>query len=94
MVELAGDEHQAGHSRASDFVRWGSLGGLETLRRYGRPWFALLGRRCWKRVGAEAFAAYRPNVESTAYSAGVPLQATVAILLNLHERGEANVEDN
>ena len=41
-VELAGDEHRAGHSEAGDFVRWGRLGGLETLRRYGRPWFALL----------------------------------------------------
>jgi hypothetical protein len=38
--------------------------------------------------------AYRPNIESTAYWAGVPLQATVAILLNMKERGELVVEDN
>ena len=29
-------------------------------------------------------------VESIAYWSGVPLQATLAILLNLHERGELN----
>ena len=39
------------------------------------------------------WAAYRPNIESTAYWAGVPLQATMAILENLHERGELEVED-
>lgn len=38
--------------------------------------------------------AYRPNIESTAYWAGVPLQATVAILFNMKERGELLVEDN
>ena len=32
------------------------------------------------------------GVESTAFWAEVPLQATVAILLNLHERGELRVE--
>lgn len=58
-VELAGDEHRAGHSAVGDFARWGRLGGLETLRRYGRPWFVLLGRRRWGRVGAEALDRYR-----------------------------------
>lgn len=58
-VELEGEEHRAGHSAAGDFVRWGRLGGLETLRLYGRPWFALLARRRWKKVGTEALAAYR-----------------------------------
>jgi hypothetical protein len=60
-VELEGEEHQAGHSAAGDFVRWGRLGGLETLRRYGRPWFSLLGHRRWQKITAaqleEAFAA-------------------------------------
>ncbi len=58
-VEIAGEEHRAGHSAAGDFARWGRLGGLETLRRYGRPWFALLGRRRWGRVGVGALAQYR-----------------------------------
>lgn len=34
------------------------------------------------------------NVESTAYWSGVPIQATFAILLNLYERGELDVEEN
>ena len=58
-VELAGDEHRAGHSKVGDFVRWGRLGGLETLRRYGRPWFALLARRRWKKIEAGALAEYQ-----------------------------------
>ena len=58
-VELEGKEHRAGHSQAGDFVRWGRLGGFGTLRRYGRPWFSLLGRRRWERVGAEALNRYR-----------------------------------
>ncbi len=61
-VELAGDEHRAGHSAAGDFARWGRLGGLQTLRRYGRPWFALLGRRRWGRVGVGALAQYRAEL--------------------------------
>ena len=67
-VELEGEEHRAGHSEAGDFARWGRLGGLETLRRYGRPWFALLGRRRWGRVSAEALACYRAEL---AVKAGV-----------------------
>lgn len=61
-VELEGEEHRAGHSEAGDFARWGRLGGLETLARYGRPWFALLGRRRWGRVSAEALASYRAEL--------------------------------
>ncbi len=60
-VEIAGEEHRAGHSQAGDFARWGRLGGLETLRRYGRPWFALLGRRRWGRVGVDELARYRAD---------------------------------
>lgn len=48
----------------------------------------------WVESVKRQWPAYRPNVESTAYWAEVPLQATVAILLNLYERGELNVEDN
>lgn len=33
-VLLPCEEHRAGHSEASDFVRWGRRGGLATLRRY------------------------------------------------------------
>ena len=58
-VEIAEDEHKASHSAAGDFVRCDRLGGLKTLDRYGRPWFALLARRRWGRVSAEALACYR-----------------------------------
>ena len=57
-VELEGEEHRALHGTAGDFARWGRLG-LETLRRYGRPWFVLLVRRRWKKIDAEALARYR-----------------------------------
>ncbi len=49
------DEHRNGHE--SDFVRWGRRGGLQTLERYGRPWFALLARRRWGRISALELAA-------------------------------------
>ena len=61
-VEIAEDEHEATHSSSGDFVRWGRLGGLKTLERYGRPWFALLGRRRWGRVSDEALASYRAKL--------------------------------
>ncbi len=54
-------EHRASHSQAGDFVRWGRRGGLATLARYGRGWFALLARRRWNKITAaqleQAFAA-------------------------------------
>jgi hypothetical protein len=50
-------EHRATHSEASDFVRWGRRGGLETLRRYGRGWFVLLGRRRHGRITPEELRA-------------------------------------
>ncbi len=60
-VEISAGYHRVAHSQAGDFVRWGRLGGLETLRRYGRPWFSLLGRRRWEKITAaqleEEFAA-------------------------------------
>ena len=68
-VEIAGDEHRAGHNAAGDFARWGRLGGLETLRRYGRPWFALLARRRWRTVGAEALAHYREELAAKVVAA-------------------------
>ena len=68
-VEIAGDEHRALHGAAGDFARWGRLGGLETLRRYGRPWFALLAKRRWKKVDAEALAARRAEIIAKAEAA-------------------------
>ncbi len=68
-VEIAGEEHRASHSAAGDFARWGRLGGLETLRRYGRPWFSLLGCRRWGRVSASALDHYRANLAAKARAA-------------------------
>ena len=46
----------------------------------------------WVESVKNQWLAYRPNIESTAYWSGVPIQATLAILLNLRERGELDVE--
>ena len=58
-------EHRRHHSEAGDFSRWGRQGGLATLALYGRPWFSLLGRRRWGRVGAEALARHRAEQLAT-----------------------------
>lgn len=47
----------------------------------------------WVEWVTREWPSYRPDIESTAYWAGVPLQATMAILDNLHERGELGSED-
>ena len=52
-------EHRHHHSDSGDFSRWGRQGGLATLALYGQPWFSLLGRRRWGRVGPEALVRYR-----------------------------------
>ncbi len=48
----------------------------------------------WVESVKSQWLAYRPNIESTAYWSGVPIQATLAILLNLRERRELDVEEN
>jgi len=53
-VEMPRERHRKVHS--GDFARWGRLGGLTTARRYGTAWMALLARRRWERIGAEALA--------------------------------------
>ena len=53
-VEIPREEHREVH--AGDFARWGRLGGLATARRYGTAWMALLARRRWGRITAEALA--------------------------------------
>jgi hypothetical protein len=62
-VEIAGEEHRTGHSQGGgDFARWGRLGGLETLRRYSRTWFSLLGRRRCGRADADELVRYRAGI--------------------------------
>ena len=43
----------------SDWQRWGSRGGRETLRRYGTEWFALLALRRWGCLTTEDLEAAR-----------------------------------
>jgi hypothetical protein len=50
-VLLTHEDHRNGHQ--SDFQRWGRRGGLETARRYGSTWMALLALRRWGRISAE-----------------------------------------
>jgi hypothetical protein len=50
-AELPREEHRAIH--AAQRAEWGSLGGKETLRRYGTAWFSLLARRRWRQVGED-----------------------------------------
>ena len=50
-VKLPREEHRAIH--AGQWAEWGSIGGTETLRRYGTAWFSLLSRRRWGKVGEE-----------------------------------------
>lgn len=60
VVILDGADHRSAHSRAGDFARWGRLGGLTTLRRYGSDWFSLLALRRWGRISPGDFEAARP----------------------------------
>lgn len=50
-VVLEKEAHRLLHE--SDWQRWGSRGGKETLRRYGTEWFALLALRRWGRITAQ-----------------------------------------
>ncbi len=56
-VLLERERHRLLHE--SDWQRWGSRGGRETLRRYGTEWFALLALRRWRRITAEDLDAAR-----------------------------------
>jgi hypothetical protein len=44
----------------SDWQRWGSRGGRETLRRYGNSWMALLALKRWGKITAAELEAARP----------------------------------
>jgi hypothetical protein len=53
-LEIPHERHREAH--AGDFARWGRKGGLATARRYGTAWMALLARRRWERITAEALS--------------------------------------
>jgi hypothetical protein len=54
---LERERHRLLH--ASDWQRWGSRGGRETLKRYGTEWFVLLALRRWERITTEDLDAAR-----------------------------------
>jgi hypothetical protein len=56
-VALPQAEHRQIHE--ADFARWGRKGGLETLQRYGRTWFAFLALRRWGKVSSAELARVR-----------------------------------
>jgi hypothetical protein len=56
-VAMEREKHRVLHS--SDWQRWGSRGGRETLRRYGTEWFALLALRRWGRITTQDLDAAR-----------------------------------
>jgi hypothetical protein len=55
---LEQERHRLLHG--SDWQRWGSRGGRETVRRYGSSWMALLALRRWGKVSPEDLEAARP----------------------------------
>jgi hypothetical protein len=57
-VVLDRERHRMLHQ--SDWQRWGSRGGLATLRRYGSDWFSLLALRRWGRISPADLDAARP----------------------------------
>lgn len=57
-VLLERERHRLIHE--SDWQRWGRRGGLETVRRYGASWFALLALRRWGRISRADLEAARP----------------------------------
>lgn len=55
---LKRERHRLLH--ATDWQRWGSRGGRETVRRYGSAWMSLLALRRWGKVSPEDLDAARP----------------------------------
>ncbi len=55
---LERERHRLLHE--SDWQRWGSRGGRETVRRYGNSWMALLALYRWGRITAAQLDAARP----------------------------------
>ena len=56
-VVLDCNRHRLIHE--SDWQRWGRRGGLETVRRYGSTWMAMLALRRWGRISAADLDAAR-----------------------------------
>jgi hypothetical protein len=57
--EVPATEHRRLHREASDFVRWGRRGAEEPWPSTARPYFSLLARFRWGRIGVEALIEHR-----------------------------------
>ena len=66
-VVVTYEEHRS-EIHAADWPRWGRKGGLATLKRYGRGWFACLARRRWGRITAGDLARIREELSRVADS--------------------------
>ncbi len=75
-VVIEKEAHRLLH--ASDWQRWGSRGGRETLRRYGSGWFALLALRRWRRITTEELDAAR-GIAPLGVKAGMVLKAPAMV---------------
>ena len=64
-VEVTYEEHRS-EIHAADWPRWGRKGGLATLERYGRAYFAHLARRRWRKITAEELTRIREELRRTA----------------------------
>jgi hypothetical protein len=64
-VVVTYEEHRS-EIHAADWPRWGRKGGLATLKRYGRGWFACLARRRWGRITAGELARVREELSRVA----------------------------
>lgn len=54
VVEVSYGEHRR-TIHGADWPRWGRMGGLATLARYGPRWFSLLARRRWRKISPTQF---------------------------------------
>jgi hypothetical protein len=60
-VEVSREEHR-GEIHATDWPRWGRMGGLRVLELYGPPYFVALARRRWSRITAQELGSIRERL--------------------------------
>ena len=72
----------------SDWQRWGSRGGRETLRRYGNSWMALLALKRWGRItAAELEAAVDEDNRPGQHAASIGRRAVMATPSGIRDSG-------
>jgi hypothetical protein len=61
VVEITHEEHR-GETHATDWPRWGRMGGLKVLELYGAAYFGHLARRRWRRISPEDLTRIRERL--------------------------------